>query len=785
MSGTRQNLPHAALSRSRRPLILGFGSLLLLMVIMTLLGLKQMEASHQRLTQIVNQEMAKVKLVADMRFAARERTSSLLRMMLQEDAFELDEHWMYFNRVAGDFLVARDALLTKNLSAEEHALLEEQRDFTFQAVPAQKQVSDLIFKRESDKAKALLMQTAIPMQDKVLDALSRLQVLQEERARAALADVDRQEKHATLLLLGLSIGVIGLGFMITVVSLRHDTKADAALNHERGRALVTLQSIADAVVRTDLEGEVEYINPAALRLLGRPEAELLGRPLGEVVHLINETDGRELPDLAQTVLESGQPWTAIDNSLLLLVHGQQYPVQVTAVPIQDNAKNILGSVVVLHDVSALRALGRELTYQATHDALTGLLNRSEFDRRLALSIETARVENKQHSLCYLDLDLFKMINDSCGHLAGDEALRQIGARLQGAVRQGDTVARIGGDEFLVLLEGCPLPHGRQIAETLLRIVHETPFTWNDRSFPLAASIGLVEIDKHSANLQYILRQADDACRAAKEAGRNQIKLPPEDPGSHTQRTNWIERIGQALAEDEFELFGQLLHPIARHRPEIKHAEVLLRLRDKDGLLAPAAFLPAAERYHLMPAIDRWVIRNTLALLETHPDWTVNINLSGQSLCDSGFLPFVLHEFSRSRASTSGVCFEITETAAISNMTIASRFIAELSDIGCSFALDDFGSGLSSFGYLKNMRVQYVKIDGMFVRDIAEDPVDRAMVQCINEMAHVMGIQTVAEYVENEAIQAQLEGIGVDYAQGYLFGKPQPLRQLMSQPSAIG
>jgi diguanylate cyclase (GGDEF)-like protein len=439
-------------------------------------------------------------------------------------------------------------------------------------------------------------------------------------------------------------------------------------------------------------------------------------------------------------------------------------------------------VIVLHDVTELRALSHELVYHATHDALTGLLNRREFDRRLKEAMDTTRRDGRGYLLCYLDLDLFKAINDVCGHLAGDELLRQVGMRLRNAVRPADAVARIGGDEFAILLEDCVLAEGEQIGDEIRRVVREHRFTWDNKSFDLGVSMGVVPISASAGTLQDVLRTADHACRKAKAQGRNRVFVVSGALAANPEmEVGWAETLGLALAESGFVLYGQWVYPLAATPTPPSHCEVLLRLRRDGELISPNAFLPAAERYHIMPAIDRWVIREAFVTLSQHSlraDTCFNINLSGQSLCDPDFLEYVLGQFEETGMPPARICFEITETAAIINMTSATRFIARLNDIGCSFALDDFGSGLSSFGYLKSLRVRYIKIDGVFVRDVADDPVDRAMVWCINEMAHVMDIQTIAEYVESEAVRAELRAIGVDFGQGLFLAEPKPLAVLL-------
>jgi len=454
-----------------------------------------------------------------------------------------------------------------------------------------------------------------------------------------------------------------------------------------------------------------------------------------------------------------------------------------AVVSKDGIADVL---VVCEDITEARRLSKQLSYEASHDALTGLFNRREFEIRLQRALETTQVENVEHAVCYLDLDQFKIINDTCGHVAGDELLRQLGAVLKACLRTGDTLARLGGDEFGVLLENCPLKFARRVADSLLQAIRDFQFAWDQKSFTVGASIGLVPVDNTSETINDILIAADSACYAAKDHGRNRIHVYEQDDTELVRRhgeMQWIIRIKQALEQDRFRLYAQTIAPVQRGAEQGKHYEILVRLVDEDGnIVPPGAFLPAAERYNISSSIDRWVVRASLDWLHQHSDhldelFMCSINLSGLSLGDESFLDYVIAEFPKFGVPPAKICFEITETAAISNLQAAIQFINKLRDFGCKFALDDFGSGLSSFAYLRNLPVDYLKIDGVFVKDIAVDPISLAMVKSINEIGHVMGMQTIAEFVEDDAILAKLAEIGVDYAQGYGIAKPVPIDEL--------
>ncbi|MCL4316429.1 MAG: EAL domain-containing protein, partial [Gammaproteobacteria bacterium] len=559
----------------------------------------------------------------------------------------------------------------------------------------------------------------------------------------------------------------------TVQDITEHKQAEDALFREKERAQTTLQSIGDAVATTDAHGLVTYLNPVAERLTGWGNDEAQGQPLLRVFNAVNEDtrEPRECPALQ--ALRERRIIELSARTLLIRRDGVEFAVEDTAAPIFSRVGDIIGAVLVFRDVSHSRMLTNQITYHARHDALTGLLNRREFELRLNQALESARNEGKHHAVCYLDLDQFKVVNDTCGHVAGDELLKQVSARLHKHIRDNDVLARFGGDEFTVLLEGCHPDKAYDIAETLRCAVNESRFAWGDKSFETSASIGLVPIDADSGSAGDILSAADSACYVAKDRGRNRVHVYRRNDSALAARRSemqWVGRLQQALEQDSFRLYHQTMLPLNAHAGQGPHYEILLRKQDAEGnLILPNAFIPAAERYNLMPAIDRWVIRHTLKALSAQDQkapYTCAINLSGQSLCDDRFLDFVIDEVSQAGVAPAHICFEITETAAIANLSRAMRFISTLKGMGCRFALDDFGSGLSSFAYLKNLPVDYLKIDGGFVRGMTQDAVDYAMVESINQIGHVMRIQTIAESVESEDILAALKQLGVDYAQGY-------------------
>jgi len=554
---------------------------------------------------------------------------------------------------------------------------------------------------------------------------------------------------------------------------------EEALFREKESAQITLQSIGDGVITTDSKCHVEYINPVAEDLTGWKVDDASGRPIDEIFRGFHEETCEPLENPLSVSIRRDRAIKSIRPTLLIRRDGNELYIESTASPIRDGKGTVTGGVLVFHDVSESRELNRRLSYHASHDILTGLVNRREFENRLERALKSAKARETSYALCFLDLDQFKIVNDSCGHTAGDALLGQLGALLKSKIRWRDTLARLGGDEFGVLLESCSLDEAMQTAEALRVAIGEYKFMWDERSFRLGVSIGVVPISAENEDVAALLSAADSACQAAKEAGRNRIHSFQEndiDLMRRRREMQWAARINNALEENRFELFRQTIQPLQTEE-EGAHYEILLRMRDETGgIISPGLFIEAAERYGITPSIDRWVIRSAFRWLVSEADERerlalCSINLSGQSFSDEKFLPFVVDQFQMSGLDATKICFEITETAAIASYSQANRFINALKELGCKFALDDFGTGLSSFGYLKHFPVDFLKIDGSFVKEILHDPIDREMVRSINEIGHLTGKQTIAEFAENEEIITMLRGMGVDYAQGYGVSEP--------------
>ncbi|MDP9899341.1 diguanylate cyclase (GGDEF)-like protein/PAS domain S-box-containing protein [Variovorax ginsengisoli] len=560
-----------------------------------------------------------------------------------------------------------------------------------------------------------------------------------------------------------------------------------ALRAEHERLRVLLRSIADAVMTTDDQGRITTFNPSAETVTGLSAAQALGAPVDSIGRVF-EAQSRRLIDLR--VLQREGQSQSFSDFLLVRADGTERYIEGTAAPLRDEANGGEGGVYVWRDVTQRRADAAERQFEATHDPLTRLLNRREFERLINFELSRASgTPDKPHLLLHIGLDQFKIVNDTAGATAGDALLLEIADLLRQSLRQGDMLARLGSDEFGVLLPRCPVGAGTTLADNLRQRIEEFRFCHGESSHMLTASIGLAVLPEGKGSADGALASAGMACQAAKEAGRNRVHTVHAGDAEIQRRREemgWVARIRGDLNEDRFELFFQSIVRVDGTLDGPPHGELLLRLRDDEGrLVPPGAFISAAERYHQMGHIDRWVVLNAFSWLDRHAGVQVSINLSGQSFGDADFLTYVVEQMAGRALDPARVCFEITETAAIADLPAALRFIACLRQRGCLFSLDDFGAGLSSFGYLRSLPVDFVKIDGSFVKTMGQDPVNREIVESIHRVAKLCGLKTVAEWVEDAAILAALRQIGVDYAQGWGVGKPVPLSEVDVRRPARG
>jgi diguanylate cyclase (GGDEF)-like protein/PAS domain S-box-containing protein len=575
-----------------------------------------------------------------------------------------------------------------------------------------------------------------------------------------------------------------VGYEGTVSDITERKRAEQAIFAEKDRAQVTLQSIGDAVITTDAYARIDYLNPVAERLTGWSLEEARGLPIGDVLQLIDESTRKPVAYALDRVLQSGETSIPSDRNLLVNRRGEELAIQDTASPIRNREGAAIGSVIVFDDVTKERRLKRALSYQASHDALTGLINRREFDTRLENAVTLAQRGEGEYVLLYVDLDQFKVVNDTCGHSAGDRLLRDITSLLQTRVRSSDTIARLGGDEFGILLERCSLEQAERVADSIRQAIHGYRFLWGANSLSVGASIGVVRIVRDTTSAASVLSAADIACYAAKDGGRNRVQVYERDHGTNRHREmQWVGRIARAVEDGRLELYAQRIISIASSKGEgnsgagdVPFFELMVRLRDEDGtLVPPSEFIPAAERYNVMVMVDRWVVARAIERIEKclalgRQPPLVAVNLSGTSINDEDFLEFVMARLSEERIARS-LCFEITETAAVASLSKATYFMRELKARGCRFSLDDFGSGVSSFVYLKTLPVDFLKIDGQFAAHVAHDVVDRSMVEAIAKIGAAMQVATIAEKVESAEVLAVLKQIGVDYIQGFHLAEP--------------
>ncbi|MFZ2508791.1 MAG: EAL domain-containing protein, partial [Steroidobacteraceae bacterium] len=602
----------------------------------------------------------------------------------------------------------------------------------------------------------------------------------------ALTEVEISDRHGQVTRLELAVTTLDPGAprlaLLSAVEMlpHHDAPAQQPLPL---RAQFALESLGEGLLTTDAQGRIDYMNRSAEGLTGIRREVAVGQLFSALVAFVDEHDRRALPDPVQQCLGSGSR-AALGRRALMIARatGTETGVEASASPIRGSEGEIAGAAVMLHDVSELRGLTQQMSYQASHDALTGLVNRREFERRLGEALDVARAGRQGHVMCYLDLDRFKAVNDTSGHLAGDNMLREVAALIREAVRDSDTVARLGGDEFGVLLVGCPLEKARQIADDIWRAIGEYRFVWKDRIFSVGVSLGLVEVTGDGSSLEEIMNAADSACYVAKrQAGSHVHVYSSHDEAVARSRgeIHWLHRLQAALREGSFVLHLQPIEPAHPGLVGGPALEVLVRLYDEGLAVLPAEFFPAAERYRLMSLIDRWVLGAALAALTAGtirlpPGRSLCINVSGQTLADPSYLDFVVEQLDRSGVAPQQVCFEVAETSVIGNLEQSRRFIDVLHGMGCRFALDDFGTDLGGFANLKQLPMDYLKIDGSFMRDLGRDSVNRAMVSAVIGMARTLNFRLIAEQVEDQPALEAARAMGIDFVQGHAIGRPRPL-----------
>lgn len=592
---------------------------------------------------------------------------------------------------------------------------------------------------------------------------------------------ERARRQSLALVFYLALAVIAI--ILAKLSLRRVRRNAESVFMQKEMSEKILDSIADAVMAVDADGRIIHLNPIAEDLTGWPFHDALHKPYGEIFRVYNKLH-TSLNDPIGTCLKHGMSIVLSEGHVLIDRSRREIPIDDSCAPIRNRRRKIVGAVVVFSSRERDRHANRILTYHATRDFLTNTFNRREFEHQLHDLRQHARDTGDHHTLAFIDLDHFKVVNDTAGHAAGDQMLRQIAWLMDRNIRDTDTLARVGGDEFGLLLKKCPIEQARKVAAKIQQAIRELRFIWEEQAYQVGSCIGLVEITPDSPECNELIREADAACHSAKERGRNHIQVYTRDDmklALQQGRMRWITRLTEALDEDRFELFGQVIHPLKTNLP--MHVEVLLRLREKNGaLIPPGAFIPAAERHGIMPDIDQWVVdhacRQLNSMMADHPDVVFCINLSGTTMLDPANVDELVNIAAKHELPPERLIFEITETAAVSSLDTTIAIMERLNKLGFRFALDDFGTGLSSLTSLKNLPIDQVKIDGEFIRNLHDDPVSVAMVEAIARIATLLDIGTTAEFVENTMTCDRLKTIGIDYAQGFHFGKPQPLRNCL-------
>ena len=766
---------------------IGSSLMIALMLSLALSAMSHMASIKNSMETITNERSERINMLSSMRRIVRERSLTMYAIYLTHDEFDRDVEFMHFNSMAEQFIKLRLKFEKAGVLPQQVDKFKEAMQLINKTAPLQGDIVDKMIDRAATDVYQIMSAIDLPMEKKILSLFDNLIEIEQEYTRDALQSAQAEYRQAQNTMIGIGCVALVLSIVITFLVIRRTGQIESELFEAKEQAEVTLHAIGDAVITTNADGAVVYLNPVAERLTGWTLKEAAGMPLKKVYHLKAE----EKEDFTYSAFHSTGGRKSSDlhhHSVLVSRNQEEHIVKDTASTLRKNDGAEFGRVIVSRDVTTERKLTKQLAWQACHDSLTALVNRREFENILQYILENERHYDKQYALLYMDLDQFKLVNDTCGHSAGDELLKQLSALLSTHIREADTLARLGGDEFGLILDGCPVDQALRVAKQLIGAVSDFRFVWKGKIFTLGISIGLVMLDEYSKDANTLLSAADAACFIAKDKGRNRVWLHHFEDKDVVQRhgeMEWAAKINSALERNGFTLHFQKVAPLVENKDGDYH-EFLLRMVTEQGeVISPMAFIPAAERYGTMVAIDRWVVRNAFAWLHKQqknfkPNDIFSINLSGQSLCDAEFLKFCVDEITSSRVTASCICFEITETAAIADWSHASEFVSVLRTKGCRFALDDFGSGMSSFGYLKNLAVDFLKIDGTFVTDMLKDPIDHVMVTAINQIGQVMGSKTIAEFVEDQETLQALLAVGVDYAQGFAIHKPQQLDPPLSK-----
>ncbi|MDJ0880410.1 MAG: EAL domain-containing protein [Gammaproteobacteria bacterium] len=743
--------------------------------------------SNRLLTDISEQVLrsrdiaAKMDIVASMSEIARTRSRLTMEMVYTDDIFDRDEIGMQLNSKATEFSILRQRLNELGLDLEEEAVLSSQRAFIEDALTDQRRAATLALSMEDhdrEIAAEIVIQDVYPKQSVIIDHFMQLLEMQKSQLdQIAVGTQDkirinqRVELILILLLLGLSVAII-------LFMLRSIKRIEGQLVIEKEKAQVTLGSIGDGVITVNKNGQIIYSNQAAEAITGKSSKSLLNMPILELFERRAYDESQSLWQILEDMLSGRHIAENFSGIRAKFRHQPSQVLKVSIAPIIDQNQTISGVVISFHDITDSQALMERIQFQATHDALTGLYNRRAFEEKVIQMLNLFNFDSN-HSFCVIDLDQFKIVNDSAGHAAGDQMLRQIAEVMKPMIRRSDLLSRLGGDEFGLFLPNVSPNEAINIAEKLLKAIQGFGFYWDKNIFRVGASIGIVNITSDINDYDYLYRAADSACYVAKSQGRNQIYLLPMDAEmleKKSHESELLQYLGMVLEKGEFHLYAQEIKPISDRVKEHKHAEVLIRMIDEQGeIIPPMAFIPIAERYGLMAKIDRWVLQQVCEyILANHDNTLYAVNLSGESLSSRDVMRDMLDLVTHLKIPKGRLCLEVTETVAIANLESASHFMAALREQGCLIALDDFGSGLSSFSYLKTLPLDYLKIDGVFISALNEDPSASIMIEAIHSVGSKLGLYTIAEYVEDKETLEELKKIGIDMAQGFYFDRPREL-----------
>jgi len=723
----------------------------------------------------------KMEIIVKLIETARSRTRITLNMTHEDDVFIKDEMGIELNLLAGRFYSLRSELIGLGLNSQEKEIIAKQSEVISQALKLQRKAAVMAVSEDPaviKQAQKVLIQEVYSRQGVIIDYFMKLLDIQKKMIDSSKNAVAVSVKKSNQLEVLLFIFICLLAIIVVVYVVKRTIQNQNELYIEKEKALITLKSIGDAVITTNKDGHVEYLNPVAEKITGCISHDVEGQSIVDIFKAYDEENSRWLGKCIMNLLKNGSYNMPSNDVSLMVNEGEKVDIALTIAPIQSIDNVILGSITTFQDVTKEKIMAKHIEHQASHDVLTGLLNRREFEHKVEQALELYSGD-KDHALCVMDLDRFKIINDTLGHAAGDELLKQLSSRIKTLLRQTDLFARIGGDEFALFLSYVDKNDAIQIAEKILQSIRDYQFIWDNKSFRIGASIGVVDAPSQVSNYENLYHAADTACYMAKHNGRDRVHMVTyndENVTEEREQTQWVNRINDALDNDRFTLYAQDINPIGRSPDLSPHKEILIRmLDDDDNIIPPMAFIPPAERYNIMSKIDEWVVNKVLDKVKEDSSETIYaINLSGQSMGDRQFTQRITDAIKVSNINHARLCFEITETAAISSLENATEFLRNIQELGCHTALDDFGSGLSSFAYLKNLPINYLKIDGIFIKQIVDDKISRVMVEAIHKIGKTMNLKTIAEFVENDEIENLLIEMGIDYAQGYYYGEPAPL-----------